>query len=318
MPPKTPAFWQERTSPLSLFLSPLSWLYACAISLKLRFANPYKSKLPVLCVGGIVAGGSGKTPIVSALVELLERKGLFHRPVILTRGYGGRLKGPTLVDITRHEAMDVGDEALLHARLAPVIVARDRAAGAKLAEAMGADIIIMDDGFQNTALSKDFSLIVIDATYGLGNGRLLPAGPLRECMKTALNRAQCVVYTNGHLSVQGEKPSMTTSLSISAHPDRSKSYIAFAGIGRPEKFFDTLRREGYSLSRCIAFPDHHPYTDKDLMNLSATGESLITTEKDFVRLPEDFRHKVSVLPIVLSFDDEECLLSLLRDKLGAA
>lgn len=309
MPLKTPNFWSEKSF-ASLLLTPLSWLYRLASRAAKAFKRPYKASIPVLCIGGVVAGGSGKTPAVHAVIDLIRENGLYQNPVILTRGYGGTLKGPTLVDPDIHDYSDVGDEPLLHATHAPTIVSADRAAGARLAELSGADVIVMDDGFQNPTLEKTWSYLVIDAKQGTGNGHILPAGPLRESLSGALARCDGVIYTNGTAALHGDKAFFPTRLTVTSVPDGTRDYYAFSGIGYPEKFRTTLQENGMRLSGFQAFPDHHPYTAEDIEGVlrEADGAQLITTEKDFVRIPPQFRHRVEVLPVVLTFDDADAFL----------
>ncbi len=313
MPPKTPEFWQHRNWRAALLL-PLSWLYSGVHTLKIRFAKPYRSTLPVICIGGIVAGGSGKTPALHALADLIQARDLYSRPVILTRGYGGILKGPTKVDVSVHSAADVGDEAILHAARLPTIVARDRAAGARLAEAMGADVILMDDGMQNPALAKTLSFAVIDAAYGTGNGWILPAGPLRETMNSALKRIDGVIVTGGTLLLSLPTPVLQTRLTITSHHDKNRTYYGFAGLGRPEKFHQTLDNNGFRLVGFRSFADHHRYSRKDIETLlsHAGAHRLIATEKDIVKIPAEFHDRIDVLKISLAFEDADGLAALVR------
>lgn len=323
MPLKTPRFWGDPTSRVAALLSPLSALYAAGRRIHQSARRSYRSALRVICVGNIVAGGSGKTPAVIALAHFIRERGLFKNPCVLTRGYGGALTGPTLVDLDHHTAADVGDEALLLAHHAPVIVSRNRVAGAKLAEISGADIILMDDGFQNPSLHKNLSLLTIDAEYGLGNGRLIPAGPLRETLSSALQRADAVLSITppGSTAIDGpwnhtQKPVLRAALIPAANMDPATPLIAFAGLGRPEKFFKTLTALGAQVIATHAFADHHPFTDADLAPLAAQAEEkkamLITTEKDYVRLPPAYRDKVAVLPVELRFESPDDVLNLLR------
>lgn len=325
MPLKPPRFWADPSSRVAALLSPLSALYAAGRRIHQCTRRAYRSKLPVVCIGNIVAGGSGKTPTVIALVRLIREKGLFQSPCVLTRGYGGALTGPTLVDLDHHTVADVGDEALLLAHHAPVIVSHDRIAGAKLAELSGADIIIMDDGFQNPTLHKTLSILVIDTGYGLGNGRQIPAGPLRESLPSALRRADAVLAitppdgttTDGPWN-NTQTPVLRAQLMPASTIDSTTPLIAFAGLGRPEKFFETLTAGGVQIISTHAFADHHPYTDADLAPLAAQAEdkkaTLITTEKDYVRLPPAYRDKVAVLPVELRFESPDDVLNLLRQK----
>jgi tetraacyldisaccharide 4'-kinase len=305
---KTPEFWQKNTA-ITYLLSPFSWIYFAGYKIKALFSKPYKSAIPVICVGGVVAGGSGKSPVLQAIVKLLLKDGRYQRPVILTRGYGGILKGPTKVDAAYHSFSDVGDEALMHLPIAPVIVSKDRSAGAKLAEAMGADIIIMDDGLQNFSLQKDLSFLVIDSIQGLRNNRLIPAGPLREPFESAHKKCAGIIETGG----KSINLSIKTTLNIVSNHDKEKTYFAFAGLGRPEKFKETLISNSFRVTGFKSFPDHYPYTHNDIEFLlkAANEAQLITTQKDFVRIPEKFKTYIDVLLIELSFDNEQDFLTWL-------
>ncbi len=295
---RAPAFWQANTpSYIPALLAPAGWLYGAATMGRFYLAAPVRLPVPVICVGGLVAGGSGKTPLVQALVHSLLARG--HRPHVILRGYGGRLSGPVRVLPGHHGAADVGDEALLHAAICPVIVARDRTAGAWAALAEGADVILLDDGFHSPALVQDLSLLVIDSTFGLGNGRVIPAGPLRAPACWHLRRATALmVMGNGAAARPVTAMAMKRGLPVlhahlettAAAPDLAdRDVIAFAGIGHPERFFRTLEKTGARLRATRVFADHHPYDDDDsrtLLHLAGQhpGACLVTTEKDLVRL----------------------------------
>ena len=314
MPLKTPSFWRQ-DGLLATLLSPLSCLYFFGHKLKQAVAAPaYDSSIPVLCVGGIVAGGSGKTPTLHAILDIIHREKIFQNPVILTRGYGGGIKTATCVNLALHSVSDVGDEALLHAARAATIISRHRADGARLAESMGADIILMDDGLQNQSLKKNASILVVNAHQGLGNRKLLPAGPLREPFEDALSKVQLVVIVGDEeLSIP---PVIQTRAKIAPlNPiDTARTYHAFAGLGDPEKFRRTLIQSGARLSGFTPFADHHAYNANDILSLrqDAGSSTLITTEKDFVRIPTESRHLIETLPIQIVFDDETALLKILR------
>ncbi len=311
MPPKSPSFWQH-DGMMAKMLSPLSCLYTVGHNIKWSLSKPYVLSVPVFCIGGVVAGGSGKTPTLHAFLSLIHENGLYKNPVILLRGYGGTIKSATLVDPSKHTYKDVGDEALLHSYLAPTIVAANRADGARLAEQIGADIILMDDGLQNNTLAKTISVLVIDGLQGLGNGRVLPAGPLREKLSGALMRVSAVVQIGG-----GDPNLGTVALKASIFAPSASSntaYVAFAGLGHPEKFRRTLVTQGFNVTDFIPFPDHHPYNDADIISLKAiaAGKTLITTAKDFVRIPPAQRDGINVLPIALQFEDPAAAIELLK------
>lgn len=308
-------------------LQPLGTIYAGIGAVRRSLVSPWRAPVPVICVGNITVGGTGKTPTALALASLLKRRG--YAVHLLSRGYGGHLSGPVAVDPARHEAAAVGDEALLLAEAAPTWIARDRVAGAKTASAAGADVLVLDDGFQNPALAKDLSLVVVDAGYGFGNGRVLPAGPLREPLAAGLARADAVVLMDGGdgergvpSSPSGDKPILRARLEPIIHPVlRAGRVIAFAGIGRPDKFFAMLERHGLDVVARRGFPDHHAYTSDELACLGEVAEaskaSLVTTRKDAVRLPKtrpgaaSAAHRVFPIPVEVVWQDEEALGALL-------
>jgi tetraacyldisaccharide 4'-kinase len=281
--------------------------------------------VPVICIGDPTVGGAGKTPVAIGVANMLIAQG--KRPYFLTRGYGGRAQGPLLLDPARHSAADVGDEPLLLAAIAPVVVAADRIAGAKLAAQAGADIIVMDDGFQNPALEKNRSLLVIDAKGAVGNGRVFPAGPLRAPLAAQLAHASAVVLIGD--GEAGEKVARQASKVLRATivPDanaaqilKGKSLLAYAGIGRPEKFFATLEAIGGNVAERRAFPDHHPFSADEASELLSAARNrnltLVTTEKDRARMQGDaalneLARASLVLPITLRFEDESALKALL-------
>lgn len=293
---RTPSHWYAAPGARARMLAPLAALYGLGGRLRMRFTVPHRTSVPVICLGNVTAGGTGKTPLAIALAGMLRAGG--EAPVLLTRGYGGRLAGPVLVDADAMTAREVGDEALLLARAAPTIVSRDRRAGAEAAVRAGAGIIVMDDGYQNPTLHKDVNLLVADAGAGLGNGRLLPAGPLRERPHDALARADALLVTGRGDAADGLKR-MAQGLGVPVFeaalvPDgdmdalRGKRLLAFAGIGRPQKFFDSLAAAGGDVRAARSFADHYPYSEADaqaLLDAARAGAlALVTTEKDMARL----------------------------------
>jgi tetraacyldisaccharide 4'-kinase len=299
---RSPEFWR-RDGVLPRLLSPLSLLWTATGRARFALARPYRAPVPVVCVGNLGAGGAGKTPVA---LDLAERLGAH----VVTRGYGGRLAGP--VRVAAHGYREVGDEAILLARVAPTWVARDRAAGIRAAVAAGARVVVLDDGFQNPSVAKDLALLVLD---GLGNGRVIPAGPLREPPADALRRADAIVLMSGE--APESRPVLHARLApVNAEAFAGRKAVAFAGIGRPEKFFATLETAGAALLERRAFPDHHPYRESELLPLARAAAradaALVTTAKDAVRLPPSLRDAVRVLEVRIAWADEAALASLLR------
>lgn len=329
---REPAFWYRPRSPQSYLLSPLGALYG-AITERRMLREGFDAGIPVICVGNYHVGGAGKTPTVLALTGLLRELG--ETPVVLSRGYGGRLKGPVMVDRERHDAADVGDEPLMMVRDVPVAVARDRLEGVALAKSQGATVILMDDGFQNPRLLKDTSLIVIDSERGLGNKRVFPAGPLRAPLKGQLARTDAlVVIGDGHAAygvaaelAKRNKPELRARLK----PDAAslaqligKRVFAFAGIGDPERFFRTLRASGIDVARTRPFADHHMFSRDEIAALVADAQreqlTLVTTEKDLARLRgrDDVPDGIVPFAVRLEFDDPAKLRQLISDHLYKA
>ncbi|MEY9593497.1 tetraacyldisaccharide 4'-kinase [Bradyrhizobium yuanmingense] len=329
---REPAFWYRPRSLQSYALWPLGALYG-AITARRMLRQGVDAGIPVICVGNYHVGGAGKTPTVLALTKLLRELG--ETPVVLSRGYGGRLKGPVMVDRERHDASDVGDEPMMMARDVPVVVARDRLDGVALAKSQGATVILMDDGFQNSRLFKDASLIVIDGERGLGNGAVFPAGPLRAPLAVQLARTDALVLIgdgNAANDVAAEiakrnKPELRARLK----PDAAslaqllgKRVFAFAGIGDPERFFRTLRASGIDVVRTRAFADHHMFSEGEIAALAAEAQreqlTLVTTEKDLARLRGRAGVPDGIVPfaVQLEFDDLAKLRQLISDHLYRA
>ncbi len=293
---REPAFWYRPSSWTSRLLSPLGALYGLVAGQRLQ-RQGFDAGIPVLCVGNYHVGGAGKTPTVLALAGVLRDLG--ETPVVLSRGYGGRLHGPIQVDPARHVAADVGDEPLMMAESVAVVVARDRIAGVALARSQRASVILMDDGFQNPAIIKDASLIVIDGDRGLGNGRVFPAGPLRAPLRPQLACTDALIVIGDGTAAQAVTAAVAARgrpvLSAHLRPDDisvaslgGKRVLAFAGIGDPGRFFRTLRASGIEVVAKRAFADHHPYSKSEIESLIAEAErdalTLVTTEKDLARL----------------------------------
>jgi tetraacyldisaccharide 4'-kinase len=320
---RPPRLWQSH-GPLALALSPLGWFTAQATAR--RVARPgWHAPVPVICCGNASVGGSGKTPLCLDILARLRRQGVDAHA--LTRGYGGGLRGPARVDPLVHTAADVGDEALLLAAVAPVWIGADRAASARLAIAAGAQALVMDDGLQNPSLVKTLSLLVVDGGAGFGNGYLIPAGPLREPVSKAASRCAAVVLI-GH-DTSGAAAALPPALPVlqadlEPGPDMlalaGQRVIAFAGIGRPEKFFATLEQAGIAAVQQVAFPDHHAFTAADFASLHAAARKdhavLVTTAKDFVRIGAAARAGITALPVSLRWRDETAIDRLLAAAAG--
>ncbi|WP_373270325.1 tetraacyldisaccharide 4'-kinase [Acetobacter malorum] len=321
-----PRFWSDpQAKVFPWLLSPLAALVAACAEKRQKKAG-WKAPVPVLCCGNLTTGGTGKTTVVLDLVaRLKKRKIAVHA---LTRGYGGRIKTATQVDLARHSARDVGDEALLLAQQCPTWVGGDRAESARAAVAAGATCLIMDDGFQNPGLHKDISLLVVDGVVGLGNGHVLPAGPLRESPAAALARASAILLIGpdqtGFLAQYGGMVPDVVRADLQTAPEvqalKEARCIAFAGLGRPSKFFDGLRQAGVNPVRCLAFPDHYFYKDRDMTHLATLARQadaqLVTTPKDTVRFPPVFRKQLTTVGVGLLWQSEAAPEALLDQLLN--
>jgi len=326
---REPAFWQPPSTWLSRLLLPLAAIYGEIAGHRMARRGTAIG-IPVLCVGNYHVGGAGKTPTTLALVALLRELG--ETPVVLSRGYGGSLRGPVKVDVIRHSATEVGDEPLMMARTVTTVISRDRVAGAALARSTGASVIVMDDGFQNPAVAKDASIIVIDGDRGLGNGRVLPAGPLRAPLDLQVARTDALLIV-GHGTAADGVAALAAAKGAPVwraqlQPDaaslevlRGKRVLAFAGIGDPGRFFRTLRHAGVDVVIEREFVDHHPYTADEIATLSAQAQRdgliLVTTEKDMVKLRG---MAASIVPfgITLAFDDVSAVRAFVTERLNIA
>lgn len=334
MPLKTPGFWYRAPSETPALteraLLPLSALYTLGQkTLAFTKKGSEKVSIPVLCVGNAVAGGSGKTPVAIGLHQLIRKTKLAHKPHFLSRGYGGIEKEPMLIT-PQHSYKLCGDESLLLATHGPTVTARDRYAGARLAIENGADCIVMDDGLQNSRLKKDLGFLVIDGSSGFGNGHILPAGPLREPLDKAFGRAHAFIMIgkdkhNVSAYLPAGKPIFHGHVKAALPDDfdKKKPYVAFAGLGRPAKFYHLLKELGFYVIGWHEFADHHPYRRQDIEKLwdeaRSKGAGLITTEKDYMRI-KDFRgiEMPQTLKIAVQFDNETGLSDFMTDYIRPA
>ncbi|MSO69227.1 MAG: tetraacyldisaccharide 4'-kinase [Alphaproteobacteria bacterium] len=320
---RSPEFWGPGGAHHSatLALTPFALIYRGVAAARRALIEPARAAIPIMCVGNLVTGGAGKTPTALALNRLVRELG--GNAHFLTRGYGGQAGKPLRVDPERHTAHDVGDEALLLAAEAPTWRSADRVAAAAAAAAGGAGLVIMDDGLQNPSLTKDLSFVVIDGGFGFGNGRVLPAGPLREPVARGLAHVDAIVM------IGPDRVGLTDRLKTFARPVftaelvpgpealrfRDQPIVAFAGIGRPAKFFETLTATGAVLVERHGFADHHRYTPDEIMRLceaaSHHGNKPVTTTKDYMRLPPEARLMVDVLSVDLEWRDPMALRALI-------
>ncbi len=332
---REPAFWYRPPSSIARLLTPLGAIYG-AITAQRMARTGARAEIPVFCIGNYHVGGAGKTPTALVLSRLLRELG--EQPFVVSRGYGGALAGPVRVDVVGHTAADVGDEPLMMAAQVPVVVSRDRVDGAALARAQGASVVLLDDGFQNPALTKDASLIVIDAARGIGNGCVFPAGPLRAPLPPQIVRTDALIVIGAGDAAEGIVAAAATSgasvLRARLVPDsasvaklRGRRVLAFAGIGDPARFFTTLRAGGVDVIEEGVFADHHPFTPDEIGRLVSFADAkslmLVTTEKDMVRIRSDVRlqkyaDRIAVFAVTLAFDDENMLRDFVTTRLAKA
>ncbi len=319
---RTPEFWQH-SGGTSTLLTPAGFIYAMAGRLLRRRHTPWRSPIPVICIGNVVVGGAGKTLLALSIGARLRERG--HNVHFLTRGYGGSLKGPVRVNNDYHGAKEVGDEPLLLADVAPTWVSRNRAASAKAAIDEGADVLIMDDGLQNLTLAKNISILAIDGGYGFGNEKIIPAGPLREPIADALKRVdKIVIVGKDRFRVEEKLPTNKAILNATlvvptevASNFNGRRVVAFAGIARPAKFFQTLKELNCEVVMTFEFADHHLYSPDKIMKIVEEANKLnatpVTTSKDAARLPPRARLMVEVLPVEVAWQNE-AELNLMLDR----
>lgn len=301
-----PKFWRHKNI-LSLLLYPFSLIYV-TISCFFRHIQgktKYFPKAKVIKVGNITVGGAGKTPTAIALAKMLTE----HKIAFLSRGYKGSLKGPVMVR-NSHNSYEVGDEPLLLCKVAPTCVAKNRLKGIKFLESLGYEIIITDDGLQDNRFVSHLNILVIDSSFAFGNKMVFPAGPLRESIESGEKNADFAILI-GEDEVKINLPKFRAKFNCNKSLQGAK-YVAFAGIGNPDKFFHTIKQAGGEIIKEIAFPDHYQYTEQDLENLLSFGWQLITTEKDFVRINSKYKNKIEILPVELVFENQKALSKLLQ------
>ena len=317
---QAPKFWEEE-SIQSLVLMPVSYLYEFLYKLRNKLTKTIKLKIPIICIGNITVGGAGKTPTAIAVAEYLISKGL--TPHFLSRGYGRKLKGTLKVN-DEHTALMVGDEPILLSKVAPTWVCSNKLDGAEEAQKNGAEVIIMDDGFQNPSIHKDLSILVIDEGFGIGNGKIIPAGPLRERAPEAFNKADGVIIIK---TADGKKKDFkkyfdkpTIHANLVPAEDSSmfsgSKVVAFCGIGRPKKFYSTVESIGAKIITKHDFSDHHTFTPDELMKIIEESSSLdaipITTEKDWIRLPQEAKKMISYIKVNLIFSNPNVIYKVLN------
>lgn len=344
---KTPSFWYKPQGLLSTFLWPLGWLYEKGGQIRVALKKREHFSIPILSVGNIVCGGAGKTPTAIALKHLLQEQG--YNVHFVTRGYGGREKGPVAVNTSYHKACDVGDEPLLLAQHAPTWVAKNRLLGIEEAIKAGADLIILDDGHQTTGVYKDLSFVVVDLLQGFGNACVIPAGPLRENLKTGLMRADGIIMIGEEESLSPssfrdftrnqshpEKDNKTGLPHFACNNNAYRSFfkakilpqpltlptnrvVAFCGLGFPKKFYMSLENAGFELVATESFPDHYQYQAEDLIKLQKLAQNhqgvLVTTRKDLIKIPPSWQDQLHVLDISIQFEDPKELCKFILQKI---
>ncbi len=311
---REPWFWRDESlaaKAIAAALSPLGFCYDRASKLRRRMSAPRRAPAAIVCIGNVTVGGVGKTPFAIMLAQMLQQAG--YKVHFLSRGHGGSLTDPTQVDPRKHTPADVGDEPLLLASHAPTWISRNKRAGATAASA-SADIVIMDDGFQNPTVEKDVSILLSAPGHMRHDLKIFPAGPLRERFKDAQKRADAVVeICREHQHAPSRAEFHHVAWLEPANVQTDGPVFAFCGIGDPARFFDMLAAMGLKLAGQAAFPDHHPYSTKEIGALKRRAEklgaTLITTEKDWVRIDNDQREGVKFLPVRMRVSEEQKFLS---------
>lgn len=319
---KAPKFWYiKKDTYLSTLLYPFSLIFRLGTKVRNLTSRTSHSILPTICIGNIVVGGAGKTPVSLKIGKMLIKSG--YSPNFISKGYAGIIKDSTLVQ-SWHSPKSVGDESLLLSEIAPTWIGTNRNASIKLAYNNNCDCVIMDDGFQNPTIHKDFSIIVINSSQEFGNKKVMPSGPLRESIKRGLSRTNLIIvigkvteYLNNtipdHIPIISAKFNIINENKIF----RGQKITAFAGIAYPEKFFNSLREQGAKIVKEITYPDHHIFDENDLLNLveiaNKTKSILVSTQKDFVRVPKTYRSLVNTLEGEIVFENEDLVREILSN-----
>jgi len=321
---RAPSFWYKKENSLfSMLLFPISIIYRLISFIHFVLSKTKKASIPVICIGNIVVGGAGKTPVALKIGKILKLSG--YSPHFLTRGYSGKIKNNLKVK-SHHSAEEVGDESLILSSVAPTWIGANRIKSALLAKNNKADCLILDDGFQNPNIFKDFSIIVIDGKQGFGNARVLPSGPLRESIKRGMKRANAVIIigkdeVNIKETIPSSIPCFLGKFDVSKNEEifKGKNVTAFAGIAYPIKFFETLKNQGANILKSITFPDHYIYKENDLLKLVEISNNnksiLVTTKKDLIRIPENYQTVIHTLEGEIQLEDEPVLKEMLTNLL---
>ena len=314
---QTPKFWIKKNF-ISNLLLPLGYIYGSMTGLRLAYKKSGSVDKQVICVGNISAGGTGKTPVAISIAKILQKQNL--NPAFVSRGYGANLTN-VIVDNNIHSATDVGDEPMLLSSIAPTVINANRFQGALMAINNNANVIIMDDGFQNPSLKKDISFVVVDGKYGFGNERCIPAGPLREFLSKGIDRASAIILLgDDNHNIQSKaknKPIFRAEICPIIPQISNPNIIAFAGIGHPDKLYSSLKSIGFKIIETIDFPDHHKYSHDELMNIVKLANNknadIYTTSKDFVKIPKELQPNFKVLEITVKWQDEDLLTKFITN-----
>ena len=320
---KSPKFWSKKNHFLSFCFLPLSLIYQASHVLIRKFTTELSIKVPTICVGNLTMGGNGKTPVVNEIRRLLTDKSKFKKIFILSRGYNASMQGPHLV-LDNDHAHKVGDEALLHRENGPVCVSKNKKEGAKFCVKEGADLLILDDGFQSKNIKKDISFIVIDSTLKFGNERIFPSGPLREGVKYGLSRADAIIYIKNNkkkleLKLNKKVKIFNAIRKIEIKGKVNKNIYAFCGIGIPENFFKSLSDLGLNIICKKTFPDHHKFLDHEIENIIKISKEknlqIITTSKDLVKINVKFKKEILFAKLSIHFESEKEIINFIKKKI---